>query len=223
MEIEDFVAKLDGVRQLPSGISARCPAHDDHVASLSVGCGENGGVVVHCHAGCTVEAIVAAMGLTMVDLQGLPHITNEHPYTHNGQILWVVERWANPKTFRCRPGLPPPSERVLYNEPAINWCRANHEILNVVEGERDVDNCDARGIPATTNVGGAGKWSPQNTEQVAGISLRIVADNDAPGRAHARAVAAATRKACPSVELTHSRIGKDLTDAFNAGYGLEAL
>ena len=50
--------------------SARCPAHDDTVSSLSVGRGRSGALVVKCHApaGCTTEAIVKALGIEAGDL-----------------------------------------------------------------------------------------------------------------------------------------------------------
>ena len=35
---------------------------------MSVTIGNNGGILVHCHAGCSPEAIVGAMGLRMSDL-----------------------------------------------------------------------------------------------------------------------------------------------------------
>lgn len=47
---------------------ARCPAHEDRNPSLSVGHGHDGRVVLHCFAGCTVPAIVAAVGRRIPDL-----------------------------------------------------------------------------------------------------------------------------------------------------------
>lgn len=50
-------------KQNRTGWSCRCPAHDDHGPSLSVGTGDDGRVLLACHAGCTFDAIVAALGL----------------------------------------------------------------------------------------------------------------------------------------------------------------
>ncbi len=47
---------------------ALCPAHEDHNPSLSVTLGDSGNVLVNCLAGCSVEAVVAAVGLKMSDL-----------------------------------------------------------------------------------------------------------------------------------------------------------
>jgi len=51
-----------------SGWRAQCPAHDDRRGSLSISPGDNGGVVLHCHAGCDPGAVVAALGLRLSDL-----------------------------------------------------------------------------------------------------------------------------------------------------------
>jgi len=41
----------NGLRQTGSGWSARCPAHEDRQASLSIAEGEDGRVLLKCHAG----------------------------------------------------------------------------------------------------------------------------------------------------------------------------
>jgi hypothetical protein len=47
---------------------ARCPAHDDRSASLSIREGRDGRALVHCFAGCTVSATLKASGLQLKDL-----------------------------------------------------------------------------------------------------------------------------------------------------------
>ena len=68
MSIDDFLAKLDGVQAGGGGWVARCPAHGDDNPSLSVSRGEDGRILVHCHAGCSAEDVVQSMGLKMSDL-----------------------------------------------------------------------------------------------------------------------------------------------------------
>ena len=55
-----------GCRQ--QGRNWACPAHDDRSPSLSIAAGDDGRVLVHCHAGCSAEAVVQAIGLEMADL-----------------------------------------------------------------------------------------------------------------------------------------------------------
>lgn len=49
-------------------LNAKCPVHDDRAPSLSVSEGDDGRVLVHCHAGCDPQDVVRAMGLEMKDL-----------------------------------------------------------------------------------------------------------------------------------------------------------
>jgi len=224
VELDDFTTRLIGVRHMPSGIAAQCPAHHDQHASLSVNAGEHGGVVVKCHAGCTAESIVGALGLGLSDLMGKPYVVETYQYvTAEGVHAYLVERWTNPKTFRCVPSLPVPAARVLYNLPAVLWAVGAGQVVYVVEGERDVNTLAGRGVVATTNVGGAGKWLTHYSDWLTGGHLVIVADNDAPGRDHARAVAAAVKPVAASVALVHAPVGKDVTDFLSAGYDLDRL
>lgn len=64
--VQAVLERLDGVKEAKPGQQweARCPAHEDRHASLSVGQGEKGAVVT-CHAGCTSEEIVHSLGLEM--------------------------------------------------------------------------------------------------------------------------------------------------------------
>lgn len=70
MDVREFVSHL----RVAKGPSAdgeylcRCPAHDDRTASLCVGTGEGGRILVKCQAGCDTRDVVKAMGLKMADL-----------------------------------------------------------------------------------------------------------------------------------------------------------
>lgn len=68
IEESEFLGKFEGVQQSGGGWIARCPSHGDDNPSLSIARGEDGRWLVHCHAGCTAEAVVAAVGLKMRDL-----------------------------------------------------------------------------------------------------------------------------------------------------------
>lgn len=68
MQISQIMEKLEGVRGQGSRFTARCPAHQDRHNSLSVTQGENGRILLKCHAGCSTPAVLAAMGLQMKDL-----------------------------------------------------------------------------------------------------------------------------------------------------------
>jgi hypothetical protein len=74
MRRDEFLAKLDHVERAGAGYTAKCPAHDDGSRnSLSVCESGTGAILIHCFAGCSVEAIVAAKGLAMRDLFDMPN------------------------------------------------------------------------------------------------------------------------------------------------------
>jgi hypothetical protein len=66
--VQRVLERVDRVKPSGAGWSARCPAHDDRSASLSINEGDDGKVLLHCFAGCPPEAIVAKTGLTMAHL-----------------------------------------------------------------------------------------------------------------------------------------------------------
>jgi len=68
MNAEEFISRLVRAKKSGRGWTARCPAHEDQRASLSIHEGEDGRVLVKCFAGCAAEDIVAAVGLAMHDL-----------------------------------------------------------------------------------------------------------------------------------------------------------
>ena len=55
-------------KRQPGQWSACCPAHEDRGPSLSVRENSDGAVLVHCFAGCSVDAVLGALGLVLSDL-----------------------------------------------------------------------------------------------------------------------------------------------------------
>lgn len=66
--LEVVLQHLSGVVKAGKNLKAPCPAHADKTPSLSVAVGDDGRVLLHCFSGCSVESVVAAMGLAMTDL-----------------------------------------------------------------------------------------------------------------------------------------------------------
>ena len=228
---DDLLDRLEGVRRRGNDqADARCPAHDDSKASLSVARGRDGRTLLQCHAGCDWHSVLTALGLSTSAAFGEPHMVAEYTYTDAaGTPLYVVERWE-PKTFKQRLAnghrrTPTPENRVLYNLPVIENVRASvNKSLFYTEGERDVHTLSAKGYAATTSLGGANKpWQPQYTEALAGMHVVIVADNDAPGRKWARAVAEHLHpQATTAIVVPPSGI-KDVTELLDAGYDVTDL
>ena len=72
-----------------TGWCCRCPAHDDRNPSLTIATGNDGRALVNCHAGCTIEAIVGAIGLQVSELfEWDPSRQNGHaPRTRRSVIM----------------------------------------------------------------------------------------------------------------------------------------
>lgn len=70
--IELVLARLEPCRLRENGPDrwrACCPAHGgSNPSALSVGLGDNGGVLLKCWSGCDVAAVAAALGLDVADL-----------------------------------------------------------------------------------------------------------------------------------------------------------
>jgi hypothetical protein len=189
------------------GWTARCPAHEDTRNSLSIGRGHDGRWLLKCHAGCALEAILHAAGLTKGDLfpTRQSRIAARYEYRdEENRLLYEVIRLDHPKDFRTRAadgawtikGL----RRVLYRLPQLQ----GRPTVHIVEGEKDADRLWSLEVPATTNLGGAGKWRPEYLDMLRGAGCHevvIFPDNDPPGRAHGMQIARSAVDAGLSVKL----------------------
>jgi DNA polymerase I-like protein with 3'-5' exonuclease and polymerase domains len=78
--------------------------------------------------------------------------------------------------------------------------------IDIGEGEKDALNLATLGLIATTNPGGAGKWTPELNKWFTGFArANIYEDNDVPGHKHAAAVATALCTIIPDVRVVKFR------------------
>lgn len=69
MSADILLSRLDGVKQTGQGRwLAKCSSHEDRSPSLSIRELDDGRVLVHCFAGCSVHEIVSSVGLELTDL-----------------------------------------------------------------------------------------------------------------------------------------------------------
>ncbi|MBI4468897.1 MAG: DUF3987 domain-containing protein [Acidobacteria bacterium] len=68
VSVDTILNRLEGVKESASGWRALCPAHEDRNPSLSLRVGGGGRLLLKCHAQCSLESVVAALGLTVNDL-----------------------------------------------------------------------------------------------------------------------------------------------------------
>lgn len=223
---------LDKVKRIGAGWTARCPAHEDRNPSLSISEGADGRVLLHCHAGCTVESICVALHIDEAELfpprDGPRREVAVYKYEdETGRHLYDVVRFE-PKDFRQRRadgtwGLGD-TRRILYRLPQVRAAIERGDTIYVVEGEKDVLAIERAGGTATCNPMGAGKWRSEYVSQLAGAPhVVIVADNDDPGIAHAGHVSQHLEQARIPHKIAVAATGKDAADHLNAGHSLAEL
>jgi hypothetical protein len=81
----------------------------------------------------------------------------------------------------------PKGPKIPYRLPEL--LKAVHDLVFVVEGEKDADALASAGFVATTASGGAGKWTEDLNRWFAEKTIYILPDNDVPGVKHADEVA----------------------------------
>jgi len=217
--------------------SSRCPAHDDRNPSLSINVGGDGRTLVCCHAGCDVENVLEALGLTFRDLFADAVDDDDVPiryvYTdEEGSPLYAVVRGRGKNFYQMRweDGGWEPGVRGVRRVPfrlseLLAGIAAGHPVY-IVEGEKDVEHLTGLGQVATCNSGGAGKWRAEWSNWFQGAKVVILPDNDDPGRKHADSVAATLLEAAASVRvvtLPGLDAGGDVSDWLDAGGTVEAL
>lgn len=244
--VDRVLCKLDGIRTTgPNQWEATCPAHEDHNPSLGISTGDDDRVLLKCHAGCTTEAVVAAIGLTAGDLftenanrngESRAEIVATYDYLDAaGKLLFQVVR-KRPKVFKQRRpdvskggwiwNLQGVTNRPLYRLPAVLEAVAEGEPVWVCEGEKDAERLQGElpnGQVATTAPGGAGKWRKEHTDALVGAEVTIVADDDVPGRKHAEQVRRAVEPVALAVRVVVPVKGKDVSDHLAAGRTVEEL
>lgn len=224
MRLEEFLDHLQGVKWSGGQALARCPAHEDQVQSLSVT--QNGdGIAVYCHAGCETEEILTSLDLEYDDLfyeeialaPPTPQIIATYDYTNEaGEFLYQVVRYE-PKAFKQRrkkqgewvwnmQGV----ERVPYL--LHEWVN-NEDPIFIVEGEKDVHTLRAHGYQATTNPGGAGKWSRKWHRYFLKRDVFVVPDVDPVGMGHGEDIAQMLSEVS-NVKFLKLWDAKDITDWF---------
>lgn len=241
--LAQVLGMLAGVKRTGSGYDARCPAHDDDEASLSVGVGEDGRLLLHCHAGCKPDAVVAALGLRMRDLfprDETPRAAVVRRVRYSvrdaeGRLVAIHVRtdkaggkkemwWELPDGTRRLNGLKL-EDLPLYRVEMLH--RDDRSVVFVVEGEKAADALGSLGVPVVGTVTGSSACPSQ--DQLGHLADREVIlwpDNDDAGRQHMERVAArldAIGVACRVVVWPDAPTKGDAADFVAKGLGLDEL
>lgn len=226
------IAEHLGARKSGAGYLARCPAHADTNPSLSISESRDGKLLLHCHAGCDFETVIAAAGLGKGNGKNAPKALHRvipkgepdavYDFTdEKGTLLFQACRYGHgpSKTFKYR--RPDGNggwiwslgdvRRVPYRLPEI----LKVEALFIVEGEKDADALKSLGYPATSSK----NWRPEWSEFFRGKTVYIIPDNDMPGIKIASNVAKSfygRAEAVYWVELPGLPPGGDVSDFIKA-------
>jgi hypothetical protein len=236
VNLHDLAAKLTRATIRGDELTACCPAHEDHSPSLSATIGNNGAIVLHCHAGCLTDAVLSALGLDYEDLYDdekrtdvRPKVVRTYPYTDaDGNLIFEVVR-MEPKSFRQRRpdgrggwewNLKGIQSRPLYKLADVLKAVETGNDVWLCEGEKDAERLQVDlpdGDVATTIAGGAGKWRDEHTTTLGNAFVTIIADNDQPGLAHAELVRRELEGVAAEVKVVLPAEGKDAHDHLAAG------
>ena len=224
--IQEVAGCFDGVKWDGNSFMALCPCHSDRKQSLKVSIGDNGGIVLHCHAGCKTGDILQRVGLNIQDI--MPE--RETPKKSSFDFQNIVATYEYPNGTR--------KLRDIYKgfmwqhkAPGGEWVPKRGDAPHVlyraggpaqdkvylVEGEKDADNVGRLGLHAVSSENGADKggkgWYPAYTDELAGLDVVILPDNDDVGRKYMDGVAAEIDKVAKSVKvLDLTKIMPDLPD-----------
>lgn len=204
------------VRRYESKAQCKCPAHPDKQASLTISRGRKC-TLFRCHAGCSLENILAAAGLEKKDtfyesenremhwkryIENREHRKIEATYDYvssvTGAYTFTKIRLEGKKMLfgilennRFTYGLKGQNRRELkaiYGSlEAIKKAIRENKPVFIVEGEKDCGTLKKRGYTAFT-FGGANDWQSDFAELLRDANVIILADNDEPGKTVAQRI-----------------------------------
>lgn len=204
------------VRRYESKAQCKCPAHPDKQASLTISRGRKC-TLFRCHAGCSLENILAAAGLEKKDtfyesesretdwrryIEKREHRKIEAVYNYvssvTGSYVFTKIRLEGKKILygilennRFSYGLRGQSRKELkavYGSlEAIRKAIKEGRPIFIPEGEKDADTLKSQGYTAFT-YGGVNDWQPDFSELLRDANVIILADNDVPGKAVAQRI-----------------------------------
>ena len=213
---ENNLKHFQVTRRSEGRAQCKCPAHPDKQASLTVSKGKRC-TLLHCHAGCSLENILAAAGLEKKDIfyelesreinwkhyvESREKRKIEAVYNYvscnDGSYLFTKIRLQGKKMLfgilennRFSYGLKGQSKKQLkaiYGSlEAIRKAIKEGRPIFIPEGERDCDTLKKQGYTAFT-YGGVNDWQSDFAGLLRDAHVIILADNDEPGMAVAQKI-----------------------------------
>lgn len=230
---------------------AKCPAHDDKHASLTITEGKDK-TLFYCHAGCRTDDVLAAAGLTYQDaIYEKQDCTVKKQPSHKNKVLEDAYDYHNINTGDyCFTRLRYQGKELRYGirrngkiEFGLNGKNRKElvavfgdlasiknaisagETIYIPEGEKDARTLTAKNLTAFT-YGSCDDWQPEFAELVRGGNVVVLADNDVPGKKVAEQIRNDISGIAASVKIVvpvPDVEHADVTDFFEAGRTVEDL
>lgn len=207
---DEILSHFQIVNRYQDKAQAKCPAHDDRQASLTITKGQKC-ILFKCHAGCKTDDVLRAAGLELKDTfyeQRQSNIAKWKAYVEvrekrkieaiynyyslHGDYAYTKLRLENKKiiygkldndrfTYGLGHDKPRKSYMAVYGSiKAVKKSISEGRTIFIPEGEKDVDTLSKKGYTAFT-YGGCNDWIPEFADLVSGADVIILADNDKPG------------------------------------------
>lgn len=232
MNINDFITVLEqkGLDPQQTGNYWMCksPLRDEKHPSLKISEGNDGKILLNDFGDSgNYERVVTALGLKSSDLfsnngNHKPKATkkfNKRHYTavyeykdESGQPYRIVGRTKDKRFYQGHWD----GTQYVYdvgNKPSIPY-RLNElskvpidAFVCIPEGEKDVDNLLKIGMPATTNPGGGGNFSPEMAKYFTDRYVVILSDNDAKGKKHVAVVGKTLQNIAKEIRVVSPELG----------------
>lgn len=246
MKLQELLTQFDKVKRLKdNSYQCKCPAHQDEKASLTIS-EEHNKILLHCHAGCSTESILAHVGLTFKDLHTKPaadwkewlekskdgKIEDIYNYLdETGKYLYSKVRLKTKEGKKIVYGMIEGeriklsignTRKVLFNLKNIQEARKTGQTLYLPEGEKDCRTLTKKGLLAAT-YGGVGDWKKEFAASFEGIDLIVLPDNDVAGQKVANQIVKDCIAYVKSIKkvITSTTEKGDVTDYFEEGHTQE--
>ena len=137
-------------RRSGAGWTALCPAHNDHHSSLSISEGDDGRVLVRCHAGCEASEVASAIGLKMSDLMPPRQDTPANRSSCKKPRLSVPALRETVRNSESSPGVPVPT--------TLSYDADNEGIGDGDSGDGITGNKSSKNVPTFSTANEAVKY-----------------------------------------------------------------
>ena len=174
----------------------------------------NGKTTIKAFNGEDEAEVLAAVGLTFADLYDDPKTVRTYTYP-GGAVVHKSWNAKGRKTIK--------QSNARGDNTLLRTQFDPTRPVYVLEGESDYETAVGLGVQATTARGGAGNVKHADLSPLSGLDVRVVLDDDEPGRQRGLDIFRTIGSRAAEFTLLLPKVGKDFTDHIAAGYEIGDL